>query len=395
MTSIRPYTVTCAACGKPSEPIYPDLSCSYNSIDRHKAPKDRDFYAQLCRFCGYAADNLTDVPKYPHIIHQREYRTILKHRWISDTCKAHLCIALVHLADEDLQKAAWRILFAAWHCDSDRYIQGAHDYRIQALQLIARIHARGTTLSGSHINDAILAVDLLRRAGHHDLAGLTVKSGLETSPDYFHELLLRYELQLLQARDTDMHTIDEFTQLFAQSSNHIDRYQKSGITHIIAIDAADVKTQIPEWFKGDLMRIALTDTTFNSLNAHNSEVGRTRMLSDSLGFTVFDSCSGDDIADGACKIIDRIEMQKALDFGRAAHRLPEHKLIVACDYDVSFSKTLAYVLLAERFGPGREVESFEFMLRIRCSVMQHETIRIADKLLARDGALLGPFVGYL
>ena len=85
------------------------------------------------------------------------------------------------------------------------------------------------------------------------------------------------------------------------------------------------------------------------------------------------------------------DIQQGVEFWRRAWAVPGSKILVSCDHGASRSPALAYVFIADQLGPGREAEAFSVTLDIRSiAVPNGLVVRLGDKVLQRNGALLAP-----
>jgi predicted protein tyrosine phosphatase len=85
-------------------------------------------------------------------------------------------------------------------------------------------------------------------------------------------------------------------------------------------------------------------------------------------------------------------VEAALAFAR---EMPEAKLLVHCFAGISRSTAIALSIIADRYGPGREVEALEHLLRLQPEAVPNLlVIEHADRLLGRNGALLATVVAW-
>lgn len=85
------------------------------------------------------------------------------------------------------------------------------------------------------------------------------------------------------------------------------------------------------------------------------------------------------------------DVQKVVEFFRAACLHPNSKVLVSCDYGASRSPALAYVCIADQFGEGREPDALNFVLGIRPNAVPNRlVVQLGDTFLGRHGALLRP-----
>ena len=82
---------------------------------------------------------------------------------------------------------------------------------------------------------------------------------------------------------------------------------------------------------------------------------------------------------------------RAVEFSRNAWHMPNGKLIIHCEYGASRSPGLAYVLIADRLGPGSEEEALRRMFELRPNALPNKlVVDVGDKFLGRSGELLKP-----
>lgn len=212
MTTYRSVKVYCALCGTPQ--IIQELM-SYTSFAGGTTLDYQDYShpiwtaVQACTVCGYASSKISTRPKFPEVLKSKEYQAILKHRWISDSCKSYLCKALFLLSENDVVQTAWATISAAHSCDTCRYWQGSHDYRLKAVELIEIAHGKQHQLIRRKGEDFLLKSDLLRRCGEFIRARTAINDGLNTDPRRFIQELLKYEQQLVDAGDIDSHMVSD------------------------------------------------------------------------------------------------------------------------------------------------------------------------------------------
>lgn len=150
--------------------------------------------------------------------------------------------------------------------------------------------------------------------------------------------------------------------LFVCGFNELAEFRSQKISHLVSIANPGAAQGKPSWFKGAHLQLWFGDVI--------SEVDAKR-----------------------CKTTapDLQDVRRAVEFFRKAWLAPASKILVSCDHGASRSPALAYVLMADQFGPGREAEAFGALLDIRpVAVPNGLVVRLGDRLLQRNGALLGP-----
>lgn len=86
------------------------------------------------------------------------------------------------------------------------------------------------------------------------------------------------------------------------------------------------------------------------------------------------------------------QVLRALEFARAL----DGNLLVHCHAGVSRSGGLAYAILADTLGPGREDEAMKRLLADRdCAVPNGFVVQLADEIMGRNGALIATYQAYL
>lgn len=210
MTTHRERKIHCAVCGTP-QVVWEIMS--YTSFGRSALDLSDQFmypWAEIkyCTVCGYASPQLDKRPVHPEVIKSEEYRSILRHRWLHEYCKANLCHSLFLVAEGEYAKAAWRTFRAATFCDN-LFEQGARDYRLKAVELMGLAHQKSQCVTSNLEHDCLLKVDLLRQSGEFERAKSAIDEGLACNPSELIRLLLEYEQRLIDAADIGSHTIYE------------------------------------------------------------------------------------------------------------------------------------------------------------------------------------------
>jgi predicted protein tyrosine phosphatase len=146
------------------------------------------------------------------------------------------------------------------------------------------------------------------------------------------------------------------------SYNERDNYRSQNITHLITIANPGADNDAPAWFTGDHLPLWFGDVVSEA----DARQCNTK------------AASSDDI-------------KQAIIFFRVARQQPDYNILISCDYGASRSPALAYVLLADQYGQGRESEALNEVLYIRPeSVPNKLVVQLADQLLARQGQLILP-----
>lgn len=156
------------------------------------------------------------------------------------------------------------------------------------------------------------------------------------------------------------------SQVHICSYSERDNYRSQQITHLITIANPGADNEPPEWFVGDHLTLWFGDVVSEA----DARQCRTKAV------------SNDDI-------------KQAIIFFRVVRQQADYNLLISCDYGASRSPALAYVLLADQYGQGREAEVFNEVLLIRPEAIPNKlVVELADQLLGRLGQLVAPLREY-
>ena len=112
-------------------------------------------------------------------------------------------------ADQAIAEAAWATIKAAWLCDTRRYWQGSHNYRLRAVELLDYARERQQCVISARGGDCQLKADLLRQCGDFDRAQAAVFEGFAADPDSPIKEMLLFEQRLIEAMDRGRHSFSE------------------------------------------------------------------------------------------------------------------------------------------------------------------------------------------
>jgi predicted protein tyrosine phosphatase len=159
-----------------------------------------------------------------------------------------------------------------------------------------------------------------------------------------------------------MSDIDTGIPIAICGSDELNHYKGQSFTHIIKIVNPGVSNVRPPWFLGEYLPLSFGDVVSNA-DAQNYN-------------TIAPSIE---------------DIQSALDFSRKALSIEKSSIIVSCDYGASRSPALAYVIWADKLGPGREQEAFDYIMSMSPEAVPNNlVVALGDLLLKRNGALTKP-----
>ena len=156
------------------------------------------------------------------------------------------------------------------------------------------------------------------------------------------------------------------SQIHICSYSERENYRLQQITHLITIANPGADNVSTAWFVGDHLPLWFGDVVSEA----DARQCKTRAV------------SSDDI-------------KQAIIFFRVSRQQHNYNILISCDYGASRSPALAYVLLADQYGQGREAEVFNEVLLIRPEAIPNKlVVELADQLLGRQGQLVAPLREY-
>lgn len=150
--------------------------------------------------------------------------------------------------------------------------------------------------------------------------------------------------------------------LFICGSDERSQYRSRRITHLITVANPDAEASRPAWLHGEHLQLWFGDV------ASEADARRCQTTAPSIS-----------------------DIERAVSFFREAWTAADSRILVSCDYGASRSPALAYLFIADQFGPGREHEAFNLTLELRSDAVPNGlVVRLGDEFLKRGGALVAP-----
>jgi hypothetical protein len=159
-------------------------------------------WIEICPGCGLAVpeieapvegvEELVRSPEFP-----RREHPFRRQAWLLDQLGQH--------AD-----AGWSELYLAWHFDDSSDAESSAAARREAITCWQHGKSHGQDFCDSMAEEFALVTDVCRRAGLFDEAKETCLAGLELDElPQIVEDILRYQLTLIQGKDTGAHSVAE------------------------------------------------------------------------------------------------------------------------------------------------------------------------------------------
>ena len=207
--------VTCALCGEASRVTPAPATNAIGSPDLDARPPGTARIAlplrvQCCASCGYCARDLaTETPGSRDAVDDDEYVEMLEDESLPTKSREFLCLARLDGAAGRFDDAFWSTLSAAWIADDADHLDGAERCRALALAALRMARAAGRRLGEGPGVEDVIEVDLLRRMGEFADAERCIRRALDRRPGEVVDQLLRFERDLVAARDRAVHRVSE------------------------------------------------------------------------------------------------------------------------------------------------------------------------------------------
>ena len=223
----------CAVCGETSAQPAVRAGKRHGSPDLDTRPPANvrfniDTWVQRCPSCGLC---YPDIAKSPSgaigMVQSDTYQKQLQSEGFPKLANSFLCWSLVEEQAGNFANAGWACIHAAWVCDdatdSNRLYGnvsgskvGTRDEaaaatlcRAKAVKLLKRARDLGQGFGAQAGSEEALMADLLRRIARFESALKMIQCGIEAGPRGVVDTVLRFEKELAEKRDTDVHTIAE------------------------------------------------------------------------------------------------------------------------------------------------------------------------------------------
>ena len=210
-----PHDVVCALCGETVRVTLAPATNAIGSPDLDARPPGTargalPLRVQCCPSCGYCArDVATATPGSREAVDEDEYVELLEDESLPAKAREFLCLARLDGAAGRFDDAFWSTLSAAWIADDAEHLDGADRCRALALAALRMARAAGRRLGGGPGVEDVVEVDLLRRIGEFTDAERCIRRALERRPGEVVDQLLRFERDLVAARDRGVHRVSE------------------------------------------------------------------------------------------------------------------------------------------------------------------------------------------
>jgi len=207
--SMKPCYV-CGAQGRCPDVGGPGSYHGPRDLDTRQSAAQRSaiyMWVQRCTSCGYCAVDISQGdPSVKAAVKGEAYRRQISDTSNSETANSFLCRALLLEQMGDLVEAGWACVYAAWVSDDSGFDDSGALCRARAVQFFQRARSESMPFAPSRGEEAVLLVDLMRRARQAEDARKLCE--VEHSADYPERIkkILTYEMDLLEDGDSTVHT---------------------------------------------------------------------------------------------------------------------------------------------------------------------------------------------
>jgi tetratricopeptide (TPR) repeat protein len=211
MSQVIQETKKCAICGHEQTYMLILSTNEFGYMDLDTRPPEMArstlrFDIQHCEHCHYVNDNISKKPRWldEKVLSSQEYLAIANDRALDETAKAFLLACYLNATEGRFAQAGSLALKAAWIFDDNREIEQARSARNKASEYFSRYLSKKEDLGV-----ATMKVDIDRRAGNFETAKEAAQKLFESDEMSLIKEILRYELSLIEVKDTRCHTVGE------------------------------------------------------------------------------------------------------------------------------------------------------------------------------------------
>ncbi|MGY0505652.1 hypothetical protein [Luteimonas sp. e5] len=215
MTMLFPFKVDCGCCGKQAEvtEITSTNAHGYDDLDMRPPPMERDtlpHQVHACPHCGWRSFQLRplDGIDLPQLVQSAGYRDRLQAPGFPQLARDFLAHAYACEQAGQARQATLHTLKAAWACDDADCGEAARSTRLTLLKLLDALQAAGEVFTADAISDALVRLDIARRAGEFDT---TIKLAQDVLAQQgltdFGRDIARFHLARAKAADAGCYTM--------------------------------------------------------------------------------------------------------------------------------------------------------------------------------------------
>ena len=211
MSSLIQITKKCAVCGceHTFTIVKSTNSLGHMDLDIRPAGMKRStllYEIQYCEHCHYANSDISEKPTWfdEKVLSSNAYLAVVNNSELDTVAKSFLLSGYLNAAGGQFKEAGILSLKAAWIFDDKNEVQNAIRARSKASKyLLNYVNQK------EDINTATMVVDINRRMGEFDAAREAAVQLLGFGATGLLEKILQFEIALIDAKDSECHTVGE------------------------------------------------------------------------------------------------------------------------------------------------------------------------------------------
>lgn len=227
------YEIICSNCGSKNKHTYLQSHQTGNVVDnyffltennKHLDCRSGDVYSsifntlgiQFCENCFYCSEDIGRKHKSLEVtLNSEEYKEILNNPLYHLIANKYRCSSYIYENNNQIEKAAWNMLNAAWNCDDNKLYLQAKICREGAIRLFELASNKLNLKLKNYTNTPkkgelpLLLIDLYRRTEQFEIASKICSIRLEFESDELLKKILLLQKKLIFLRDINYHKIEE------------------------------------------------------------------------------------------------------------------------------------------------------------------------------------------
>lgn len=206
---------TCALCGAKDKYRVLMSTNTMGSRDLDMRPPEMmrstiSFWVEKCSSCGYCAADIEKLlNNASETVTDSAYKAQLSNPNFPELANKFLSRMLIEDNAGEHKAAIYSAICAGWASDDANMPLAASVARELGIQRILAMNAHNDHYVAQKGADELLISDMYRRNGEFEKAAQTIEKGLKLESEEIIKTLLKFELALVEKRDTTAHTISE------------------------------------------------------------------------------------------------------------------------------------------------------------------------------------------
>lgn len=217
MTNFGRKKSKCSKCKKTTEVTVLVSTNSFGSSDLDTRPAEMErstmiAWIEKCEHCGYCASDIeTENEVDPNFMKSAQYVEAQSKAEIPELARDFICAGLCNESIGIYSNATMDYLNASWVCDDRCGIHSpqSKQCREKVIQFIDEAIEKKQSVIQPQNAELLLKIDALRRIEKFDEAIAVANHALTLDFEEFLKQVCKYQIQLSNSRDSDVHTMSE------------------------------------------------------------------------------------------------------------------------------------------------------------------------------------------